>query len=209
MKIIFDLDGTLFQAGSVAIPAFKTVLQQLQQPIPDDSVLLNTLGYPITEIWQMLLPDRSIEEHQRAIALMDEAEAKLIRAGQGQLFPEVKATLEKLVNQGHQLYTLSNCQEPYLLTVTAAFQLQDLFTALYCAGMFPGETKVQILERILAGDKHAVMVGDRFHDIEAGKLNNIPTVWCNYGFSQSSEIIDPDYTIDEFNKLLAIVASLC
>ena len=74
MKIIFDVDGTLFNAGTVALPAFQAVLKHYNQQIPSDSVLLNTLGYPIVEIWEMLLPGMGKERHTEASALMNDFE---------------------------------------------------------------------------------------------------------------------------------------
>ena len=208
MKIIFDVDGTLFNAGTVALPAFQAVLKHYNQQIPSDSVLLNTLGYPIVEIWEMLLPGMGKERHTEASALMNDFEERLMYEGKGELFPEVKNTLTQLFEQGHELYTLSNCDEPYLHTVIEVFNLKPLFKGLHCAGMYPGETKAQILKRILQGDSKALMVGDRFHDIEAGVVNNIPTVWCNYGFSQQAEIKNQDYTVSSFGKILEIVHNL-
>ncbi|QOR34396.1 HAD family hydrolase [Clostridium sp. 'deep sea'] len=208
MKIVFDIDGTLFNSRTVALPAFKKVLKHYNKDIPSDSILLNTLGYPISEIWEMLLPELSNDDKDKISVYMGEIEAQMINNGDGKLFPGVKESLTKLQAAGHKLYTLSNCNEAYLHTVIDAFNLRPLFTGLHCASMYANETKAQILKRIIKEDKDAVMVGDRFHDIEAGNINNIPTIFCNYGFSQSSEITSQDFTITSFSEILTIVKKL-
>ncbi len=206
MKLVFDLDGTLFASGELATKAFKRVFDELGLMSPSDQDLVNTLGYPINEIWEMLLPNESEEVKSKASSLMEEIENQMIKDGEGNLFPEVIETLEKLRDRGHKLYILSNCDEPYLDIVSEVFKLEEIFTKRYCASMFPGKSKTEILKKILDGDTVGIMVGDRFHDITAGKDNSISTVWCNYGYSK--EELKPDFEIATFSELYGIVLSL-
>lgn len=202
MKIIFDLDGTLFSSGNVATIAFKKVFEKLDLAMPSDKKLISTLGYPIDEIWQFLIP-LEIEKRELAKSLMEEVENEMIKEGHGQLFNNVLPALAKLKDQGHTLMILSNCDKPYLDVISERFEFEKYFSGLYCAGMYDKLTKSEILEQLLAGDKNAIMVGDRFHDIQAGEDNDINTIWCNYGYSD--ETLEADYEINEFSEILDII----
>jgi len=207
MKIIFDVDGTLFEAFKIALPAFQKVLEHYNKTYSEVE-LKDMLGRPNLEIWATLLPEEDEDGRQRAFALMDEEELNLIKNDAGQLYDDVKATLKTLFDQGHQLYTLSNCAIEYLHTIVEHFGLQAYFTELICADHYPGESKVQILARILQGETDAVMIGDRFHDIIAGKVNQVATIWCSYGYGLKSEIMGADYTVSRFVEILPIIESL-
>jgi phosphoglycolate phosphatase-like HAD superfamily hydrolase len=206
MKIVFDLDGTLFSSGELAILAYRKVFSMLELKPLDDCTYLNTLGYPIKEIWEMLLPDCNQNVRDEAGQMMEEVENGMIKNGIGNLYPDVIMVLEELKERGHSLYILSNCDKPYLDVIGYRFGFDEIFNEQYCASMFPNQTKDEILKYILAGDTHGVMVGDRFHDIKAGKTNRINTVWCNYGFS--NEELDPDYEINKFSELLEIIVKI-
>ncbi len=204
--VFFDLDGTLWPPHRVALPAFRRVLEELDSPVPHDDVLLPTLGYPIEEIWQTLLPDASSEVRQKANHLMAKAELELLSQGWAQPFPGVSDTLEKLHAAGVTLCVLSNCEPGYLQAVPDALGIGHLFAARFCAGDFPGLTKSQILSQVLSCfPQPAAMVGDRWHDIDAGKENNLLTIGCAYGLGETQELAKADYVIQRFSQLAEIL----
>jgi len=177
---IFDLDGTLWDATTVALPAFRSVLETLGLPPVPDKQLAQTLGYPLPEIWEMLLPKEQLHLALQADRLMEEAEAELLAAGQGTPFPAVVDTLMQLRARGFLTFICSNCQPNYLSFTPDILGLGHLFDARYCAGQYPGFTKVQMVAEIKR--RHAVtsgfMIGDRFHDVQAGLANGLVTVGC-------------------------------
>ncbi|MGI6343849.1 MAG: HAD family hydrolase [Bacillota bacterium] len=204
-QIFFDLDGTLWPPESVVLPAFRQTFQQLGLPLPAEATLLKTLGYPVDEIWRMLLPGLPAAVRCRARSLMGEAELAILRSGGGAAFPGVRETLLRLREAGIQLYILSNCETDYLQLVPDALGLADCFDGRYCADQFPGLTKAEILQQILQRRPlPAAMVGDRFHDIEAGKLNNLFTVGCRFGHGDDAELAGADCVIDSFLQLTSI-----
>lgn len=202
MNIIFDLDGTLFSSGDLAVISFKKVFEKLGLDVPSDKRLISTLGYPIEEIWELLIPDNK-EKRTIAKKFMEEVENEMIKKGHGQLFLDVLPSLKKLKDKGHTLMILSNCDKPYLDVISKRFEFEQFFTGLYCAGMYDKLTKSQILAQLLSGNKNAVMIGDRFHDIQAGQDNDIYTIWCNYGYSD--EVLEADYEVKEFSQILDII----
>jgi len=205
MKIIFDLDGTLFASGKLAIKSYKRVFDIMGLKKPSDKKLLSTLGYPIHEIWEILMP-KDKEKRIKASKLMEKVENELIEEGVGELFPKVMATLNTLAKNGHQLMILSNCDKPYLDVIAKRFNFEEVFAELHCAGMYQKLTKSEILSKLLNGDTDAMMVGDRFHDIQAGIDNKITTIWCNYGYSDQK--LKADYEVNQFSDILEIVTGI-
>jgi phosphoglycolate phosphatase-like HAD superfamily hydrolase len=199
------LDGTLWAPHAVVLPAFGRVFRQLQLPAPDETVLLDTLGYQNDQIWRRLLPKSSPEARELANRLMAKAELDLIREGVAKPFPGVAQTLQSLAQAGCSLYILSNCGPEYLRAVPDALGIGHLFTGRFCAGDFPGLTKAEILAlQLPAITLPGAMVGDRWHDMEAGRLNGFLTIGCCFGVGNDQELQQADHLIHRFVDLLAV-----
>lgn len=204
--VFFDLDATLWPPHSVALPAFRQVLEELRQPVPSDEVLLGTLGYPTEEIWQKLMPNASSELQLQANALMVEKELAILEQGLAQPFPGVSATLQRLCDAGLALCILSNCDSEYLQAVPDTLGIGHYFTERFCAGDYPGLTKSEILRQVLPRFQQPVaMVGDRWHDIEAGRDNNLLTIGCAFGLGREQELARADHRIQHFAQLEQIL----
>lgn len=52
------------------------------------------------------------------------------------------------------------------------------------------------------------MVGDRHSDIEAGSLNKLITIGCQYGFGDENEIKDADIKVNRIQDILPIIKNL-
>jgi len=50
-----------------------------------------------------------------------------------------------------------------------------------------------------------VIVGDRFHDVESGVRNGIPSIFCEYGYGSLDEGRDATYSIRDIRELLDIL----
>jgi len=205
--VIFDLDGTLWPATEIALPAFRQVLQELNLPEPNDETLARTLGYPLEEIWNMLLPKDKRHLSTSADELMEQAESHLLATGIGHTFPNVTSILTYIREQGFMTFICSNCQSAYVEFTPKALGISHLFDQKYCAGMYPGLTKTEMVA-IIKEEHHinsGFMVGDRFHDIEAGKANDLLTVGCAYGTGHPDELKGADFIIDSFDQLKEII----
>lgn len=204
--VFFDLDGTLWPPHSVVLPAYRRVFRELALPVPSDDLLLDTLGYQNADIWQRLLPETDSAIWARADRLMEQAEHDLIRAGHGQPFPGVSETLAALQGLGCQLHILSNCGTKYLQAVPDALGIGCFFAERFCAGGFPGLSKAEIMASVLPRmSLPAAMVGDRWHDIAAGRQNGLFTVGCSYGVGRSGELVEADRIINSFPELLPLL----
>ncbi|TCS81585.1 HAD family hydrolase [Tepidibacillus fermentans] len=207
--IIFDFDGTLFQTEQLAIPSFIKTFEQLKKDgyfipiLPSKQKMLGVIGMTLEKIWKELLPNLSKEAHEKANRYMLENELKGVKNGLGSLYPKVKETLKVLKESGYLLFIASNGLEFYVKNLANTFDIDHLFAQIYTAGEHQTKSKVDLVAKILKdyGIERAVMVGDRSSDIEAGKVNNLPTIGCDFGFADDHELIGADIKIQSFDQL--------
>jgi len=125
----------------------------------------------------------------------------------GALYPNVVETLIELKNLGYRLFIASNGLKDYVDGVLSSFRINHLFEAIYSAGEYKTETKKELVNKLLNdfNIKKAVMVGDRSSDVEAGKVNNLFIIGCNFGFSSNGELKEADEIITNFKQLIDLV----
>jgi phosphoglycolate phosphatase-like HAD superfamily hydrolase len=85
--------------------------------------------------------------------------------------------------------------------------LAHLFDGRYCAGQYQGLTKADIVKLIKEhhGITSGFMIGDRFHDVEAGLANGLTAVGCLFGTGTREELKRAHHLINGFGELQRIV----
>jgi phosphoglycolate phosphatase len=125
-----------------------------------------------------------------------------LRQGAAQLYEGALETLAYLKNKGYTLVFLSNCKIYYKEGHNKLFGLDKYFTSLVGSEEYNYIPKYEILKLIRPDyPEEMVMIGDRIHDIEAGKKNGIYTIGCNYGYSLPGELEVADYRINNISEL--------
>lgn len=209
--MLFDLDGTLFKTETLLIPAYHSTFNQLRKEklfvgeTPPDEHILSSLGLLLEQIWKNVMPHESEQTHRRADELLLHYQTEGLKAGIGELYPNVRFTLTKLHKKGIRLFTASNGLEDYVKGVAQYKGISPLFEGLYSAGEYHTKSKVDLVRLLLTNYqiKSAWMVGDRSSDVEAGKKNNILVIGCDYaGFGSPRELDGSDYILQTFSEIL-------
>lgn len=214
---IFDMDGTLFQSETVAVPAFRRAFHRLKDEglyrgdLPSDEAIQSLFGMTQTEIWSRLLPEADDETRQIADRWTLEEELIGLRQGEGRLYPGVAETLHRLKEEGWRLFIASNGLKPYLDGVLETFRLTPLFSGVYGAGDYGTETKVELVQLLMKenGIAGGVMVGDRSSDVQAGAANGLRVIGCRYPgyarFGREEELEGADVVVDRFPDILPLL----
>jgi phosphoglycolate phosphatase-like HAD superfamily hydrolase len=208
--MLFDLDGTLFKTETLLLPAYRATFDRLREeglyegPTPPESVILGSLGMLLEHIWERVMPDSPKETHRRADELLLDFQLEGLRKGDGELYDGVGETLRELQRRGIRLFVASNGLEPYVKGVVQAKGLSSCFEDLYSAGEHRTRSKVDLVKLLL--ERHNVrsawMVGDRSSDVEAGSMNGLVTIGCDYaGFRSGGELDGCDVRISGFAEL--------
>ena len=209
--LIFDFDGTLHDTIHVYFSAF---LKGYQYLVDEDMAQPRTftpkevsiwLGYNSDDMWKTFMPDCPEAFQNKAKSIIGDEMRLLLESGNGVLYEGAHDVLTGLVERGYKLVFLSNCSELYMNTAIKVFGLDRYFHQFVCSGQYGQMPKSEILSAIKHSlDPEMAIIGDRFHDMEAGIQNGITTVGCAYGYGDISELKRADRIIHSLSALLTL-----
>ncbi len=183
--ILFDLDGTLWDATATICASWNRVLARHPEighrPIRLEEIR-GCMGFIRSDIGKKLfphLPDETIA------MFLSEQLADMHRALQkepGILYPQVEETLA-LLERSARLFLVSNCGEQYIKTFFAAHHLDKYFTAYECAGRthLPKSGNIALVVKT-CGLTRPVYVGDTQLDADSSREAGVPFLHAAYGF---------------------------
>ncbi len=204
--VIFDLDGTLHCTEKALVPAIRMAMADLGFP-PASAEAINALyGEPLEVFSRVLLNDegkyhadfqQGIKKHQRTT---------LPRSGA--LYPGTIEMLEELRRMGMILAVCSNAGLDYIDLVTRSLGIFDLFGLM--VGRDGQASKADRVAGIIedSGTSFNVMVGDRYHDIQAAAENGIPSIGCLYGYGGEGEMDNSDRQVASPSEIPQVVRGL-
>lgn len=206
--LFFDYDGTLHNSIKIYGPAFRKAYDHLvhlgfaEERNWTDTEISHWLGYNPLEMWNRFMPGLEDTVRNRCSAMIGEEMIALTEHGRAELYEGAAETLEYLKNKGYRLVFLSNCKRSYRDSHSRRFGLEHYFEKLVCSEEYDFIPKYEILKEI-KGDypEEMVMIGDRMHDLEAGKKNRIYTIGCSYGFALEGELMDADLILRDIAEL--------
>ncbi len=183
--IIFDMDGTLWDSAAQVTEAWNIALRKLgyaDQQITIEGMYA-AMGKTMDVIARMFFPTVPQDELPVLLEACCKEENIYLREHGGQLYPQVRATMEQLKDMGYPLYIVSNCQAGYIEAFLDFYRLWDLIADIQCYGD-NGLQKADNI-RILCernGLRQAVYVGDIQGDYDAATEAGVGFVHAAYGF---------------------------
>lgn len=188
-RVLFDLDGTLTDPADGIISSFRHALHRVGHPVADDVDLRWMIGPPIREnLTAVGLPDHL---HDDAVAAYRDRHTG-IGLYDVSLHPGVEALLADVRAAGSAIAVAT-----FKPTLQAELTIQHLGlthavdAVVGVDAEMATATKVPVLEEALArlgGDGPAVMVGDRHHDVTAGRACGCTTVGVSWGYAGEGEL---------------------
>ncbi len=210
--IFFDFDGTLHDSIRVYAPAFIKAYTYLvannYAPARTWShhEISHWLGYNSVDMWNSFMPELNKDIRKIASKIIGDEMSLEIKSGNGALYSGTIETLKYLNNKNYSLVFLSNCGTYYRDLVREHYQLDLFFDEMVCSAAFNQIPKHEILKQIIPNyAKDMVIVGDRFHDIQAGLKNNIYTIGCEYGYGDELELDSSTYKIKDISQIRTIL----
>ena len=206
--LLFDLDGTLWDSAIPVAEAWNEVFQRESPGLPllTAEDIHGVMGMTMKEIGETLYPDFRSEKRE---AIFDECcvyEVEYLHTHCGTLYPDLRATLEALKEQGYDFAIVSNCQTGYVDAFLASSGVRDLFIDYEeweRTGLTKGENIRLVMER--NGYHKGLYIGDTKKDQEASLLAGIPFIHAAYGFGKAE---NPDGVIGSLSELPEAVAKL-
>ncbi|MEL7648584.1 MAG: HAD family hydrolase [Sedimentibacter sp.] len=210
--IYLDFDGTLHNSIIIYAPSFKKAYDYLVESgkakprIWKDEEISGWLGFTRKEMWDSFMKDLEEQHKNQAGMIIGREMQELMLSGQAHLYENSLHVLSELKKRGFCLVFLSNCSIRYMEASAAAFNLHRYFDDMICSEMYDFIPKHEILSLIKKDyPMNQVMVGDRYHDMEAAAKNSIYSVFCSYGYGRKEEGEGASACIGSILELLSIV----
>ena len=186
-SVIFDLDGTLWDASVAIAQAFQAAKESVDY-IDNDVTLAQVqavTGQPYTVVYERLFPNLPADKFEEYRALCARQELAAAVQHGGAPYPGLAETLHYLTDQGYRLFIVSNCQRGYVEAFFEHSQLSHYFEGHQCFGtkLLP---KSENIREVVAqyGLQAPVYVGDTPGDLAASQAAAVPFIFATYGFGQ-------------------------
>lgn len=202
--IIFDLDGTLWDATEQICKTWNQILDQYPEieTVITIEKLSDCMGLLMEDIATKLFPELSKEMQLKVLKECCIKENEYLARNGGTLYPHLQETLE-ILSKTYKLFIVSNCQDGYIQSFLHAHKLDKYFTDFESAGntgLTKGENNKLIIERNHL--KSAIYVGDTLGDAQSAIDANIPFIFAKYGFGKVENCA---FKINAFDELLKIL----
>lgn len=201
--LIFDVDGTLWDATSSILDAGNERIEQIKgwKNYLTKELTDSVMGMEIEEIAETYFPTLPKEEKMELIYQILNHENEYLSKHGGSLYDNVEDTLRYLYDK-YDLFIVTNAQDGYVEALFSAHPLKHFFKDYECYGRTnrPKGENIQLLMK-RNGYTKAYYIGDTQKDREACKLAKIPFVYASYGFGNVDQF---DLKIDSFEELRKI-----
>ncbi|TXK37877.1 HAD family hydrolase [Pontibacter qinzhouensis] len=183
-SIIFDLDGTLWDATATVAKAWQAAIDKVDYVQDEITVqkVQSITGMTYDAIYDKLYAYLSTEQRNELKAICAKEELEHMNKQGGNLYEGLEKTLRAL-KERYRLFIVSNCQMGYIESFLEHSKLHDLIEGHQCYGT-KSLQKSENIKEIVARHQLAnpVYVGDTLGDYEASKKAGVPFIYASYGF---------------------------
>ena len=197
--LIFDIDGTLWDASDASANGWNKCLQQLdiKQRITAGE-LAAVSGMPFVDCMLEIFTSELLEQHPDLEQKLSDHEIETVAQHGGKLYEGVNTHFPTLAKH-YDLCLVSNCQDRYLDVFLEYSGLKDFLKGVDCHGR-SGLPKGETLRKLIREHSiiNTVYIGDTEADHDAADIAGIPFLYANYGFGVYNY---PGSSFDSFGAL--------
>lgn len=209
--ILFDLDGTLTDSSPGIFNCVKHALTLLGRDIPDETVLRKFLGPPLRYSFTEFC---GLDEDTAVQAVkLYRQRYDTVMTTENALYDGVESMLKQLHNSGTTIGVATSKPEKYAVKILESFGIKQYFKTVCGATPEDNRTeKAYLIEKALeqcgvTDLSTAVMVGDRFYDIEGARAVGIASIGALYGYGSRPELENAgaDFTAASPDEIVKII----
>lgn len=212
-SILFDLDGTLTDAAPGITNSVKYALSKFGIDETNDNKLRKFLGPPLISSF-MEFYGFSKEKAQKAVEYYREY---FVPHGifENEVYSGIPKLLQKLKADGKTLIIATSKPETFAVQIAEHFEIDSYFDLIAGSNLDNTRSKkAQVIEYALEtlgilDRAHAVMIGDREHDIKGAKKTGLRSIGVLYGYASPGELENAgaDFTANSPEELYTIISS--
>jgi phosphoglycolate phosphatase len=190
--IYFDLDGTLTDPKPGITGSIQYALQKLDRPVPTQDELTWCIGPPLRASFVVMLGGESRAD--LALTLYRERFAD-VGLYENSVYPDIEHILNALKHSHDRLFVATSKPRVYAERIIAHFGLAGYFERVFGSELDgtrvdKGELLTYALASAGVDPRHALMIGDRSHDIIGAKNNRMGAIGVLYGYGSREELIE-------------------
>ncbi len=209
--VFFDLDGTLIESGPAIFATTRATLAEMGLPCPSDDYLRKIVGPPLKMGFTEFLnvPESRIEE---AVELYRE-KAKTMGVELAGPYGGILELLAALKERGIRVGIVTAKVHSTAMEQLSAFHIAPYVD--YARGAFSdghgdkAELLGIALRELSAQKSRAVMVGDRYFDLNAARDAGIESIGVLYGYGEREELeaCAPTHIVESVEALRLLLLS--
>lgn len=205
--VAFDLDGCLIESRPAILPSIRVALVRHGLPALPDEDISFLIGPPLetgfVELLVRLGADTSLAGDLVLAYRADYRDHMLERT----TLIDGIATAVRSVAAARHVCVVTSKPAGFARPILEHLGLLDAFAfvegpSFDVAGH---ETKTVTLGRAMARLSVGVMVGDRHHDVDAGRAHGLTTVGVLWGMGDEEELGDADLLVDTPTRLVEVL----
>lgn len=190
-SVIFDLDGTLWDATGVTAETWVRVMERHPGVVCaeklDRAAVKKYMGLTNEELAKIFFPTLKYEEAFRLMMESCELENLWLPHRGGILYPKTSETLTELKKHGLRLFIVSNCQDGYIESFLTAHKMYAVFEDWESSGR-SGKSKAENITDVAQRNflSSPVYVGDTVSDSVGARCAGVPFIYAKYGFGEEN-----------------------
>ena len=190
--IFFDLDGTLTDSGPGIMNGFEYAIKQMGDEVGDRSTFRRFIGPPLLYSFETLL-GYSHEDAERAVVYYRDYYFNMGGVLENSVYPGIKELLSDLKAAGKKLIVATSKLDHPTKIVLDHFGLADFIDFVSATNDADRKSKTDVIKYALeqcgvADKSEAIMIGDRFHDIEAAVEVGLDSIGVLWGYGDEEEL---------------------
>ncbi|TAK41035.1 MAG: HAD family hydrolase [Betaproteobacteria bacterium] len=188
--IVFDWDGTLIDSAATIVECIQAAAREMALPVPDEARARHVIGLGLNDSLRHAVP--MLPRGQYADFAERYRQQFLAREDALQLFPGVRALLERLARRGHRLALATGKSRRGLDRALGASGLGEYFAASRCGDETHPKPHpamlLELLRELGAQAPAALMVGDTSHDLQMARSAGVDALGVTYGAHSAAEL---------------------
>lgn len=201
--VIFDLDGTLWNAIDVIIHGWNdTIKKHGKAKTMTKEELESYMGKSMQEIADIHFTNLGKEERYALAIECEKVANALLTANGATAYDGVCEMMDKL-SKKHSIFMVSNCQDGYIEAFLNNHGTKKYVSDFEYIGR-TGKKKSENIKAVVARNNitRAVYVGDTEHDYEATREAGLEFIFAAYGFG---DVKDAKYVAKNTSDIVKLV----